>query len=135
MCQPSVISTVPITSRKPKDSPVRVTKLEIKKFIPRSRRSIYNLLESDAQSRFADGVASAIASVLKWNSDVMDWLAYVERVETPDNMEIFVLLVDKKALGIAITSTPSVNFNETIQESASAVQKGALTLKVDGHYV
>ena len=65
----------------------------------------------------------------------MDWLAYVERVETPDNMEIFVLLVDKKALGIAITSTPSVNFNETIQESASAVQKGALTLKVDGHYV
>ena len=121
--------------RKPKDSLVRVTKLEIKKFIPRSRRSIYNLLESDAQSRFADGVASAIASALKWNSDVMDWLAYVERVEAPDNMEIVVLLVDKKALGIAITSTPSVNFNETIQESASAVQKGALTLKVDGHYV
>ena len=121
--------------RKRKDSPVIVTKLEIKKFIPRSRRSTYNLPESDAQSRFADGVASAIASVLKWNSDVMDWLAYVERVETPDNMEIFVLLVDKKALGIAITSTPSINLNETIQEFASAVQKGALTLKVDGNNI
>ena len=121
--------------RKPKDSPVRVTKLEIKKFIPRSRRSTYNLPESDAQSRFADGVASAIASALKWNSDVMDWLAYVERVKAPDNMEIVVLLVDKKALGIAITSTPSFNLNETIQEFASAVQKGALTLKVDGNNI
>ena len=117
--------------RKPKDSPVRVTKLEIKNFIPRSRRSTYNLPESDAQSRFADGVASAIASALKWNSDVMDWLAYVERVEAPDNMEIVVLLVDKKA----ITSTPSFNLNETIQEFASAVQKGALTLKVDGNNI
>ena len=65
----------------------------------------------------------------------MDWLAYVERVEAPDNMEIVVLLVHKKTLGIAITSTPSFNLNETIQEFASAVQKGALTLKVDGNNI
>ena len=65
----------------------------------------------------------------------MDWLAYVERVKAPDNMEIVVLLVDKKALGIAITSTPSFNLNETIQEFTSAVQKGALTLKVDGNNI
>ena len=121
--------------RELKNGPVRVIKLKIKKFFLRSRRSTDNLPESDAQSRFADGVGSAIASALKWNSDVMDWLAYTGRVEDPENMEIVVLLADKKALGIAITSTPSVNFNQTIQEFASAVQRGALPLKVDGHNV
>ena len=65
----------------------------------------------------------------------MDWLAYTGRVEDPENLEILVLLADKKALGIAITSTPSVNFNQTIQEFASAVKHGALPLKVDGHNV
>ena len=118
-----------------KDGPVRVIKLKIKRFFPRSRRSIDPLPESDAQSRFADGVGSAIASALKWNSDVMDWLAYTERVEDPENLEIVVLLADKKALGITITSTPSVNFNQTIHEFASAVHQGALPLKVDGHNV
>ena len=65
----------------------------------------------------------------------MDWLAYTGRVEDPENLEILVLLADKKALGIAIPSTPSVNFNQTIQEFASAVKQGALPLKVDGHNV
>ena len=121
--------------RELKDGPVRVIKLKIKKFFLRSRRSTDNLPESDAQSRFADGVGSAIASALKWNSDVMDWLAYTERVEDPENLEIVVLLADKKALGIANTSTPSVDLNQTIQEFASAVQEGVLPLKVDGHNV
>ena len=121
--------------RELKDGTVRVIKLKIKKFFLRSRRSTDNLPKSDAQSRFADRVGSAIASALKWNSDVMDWLAYTERVEAPDNMEIVVLLADKKALGIAMTSTPSVNFNQTIQEFASAVKQGALPLKVDGHNI
>ena len=65
----------------------------------------------------------------------MDWLAYTGRVEDPENLEIVVLLADKKALGIAITSTPSVHFNKRINEFASAVKQGALPLKVDGHSV
>ena len=121
--------------RELKDGPVRVIKMKIKKFLLRSRRSTDNLPQSDAQSRFADGVGSAIASALKWNSDVMDWLAYTGRVEDTENLEIVLLLADKKALGIGITSTPSVNFNQTIQEFASAVKQGALPLKVDGHNV
>ena len=74
-------------------------------------RSTDPLPEPDAQSRFADGVGSAIASALRWNSDVMDWLAYTMRAEDPENLEIVVLLADKKALGIVITSTPSIVFN------------------------
>ena len=65
----------------------------------------------------------------------MDWLAYTGRVQDPENLEIVVLLADKKALGIAITSTPSVHFNKRINEFASAVKQGALPLKVDGHSV
>ena len=65
----------------------------------------------------------------------MDWLAYTERVEDPENLEIVVLLADKKALGIAITSPPSVDLNQTIQEFDSAVQEGVLPLKVDGRNV
>ena len=65
----------------------------------------------------------------------MDWLAYTGRVEDPENLEIVVLLADKKALGIAITSTPFVHFNKRINEFASAVKQGALPLKVDGHSV
>lgn len=118
-----------------KDGPVRVIKLKIKRFL-RLRRSIDPALpESDAESRFADGVGSAIASALRWNSDVMDWLAYTGRVDDVQNLEIVVLLADKKALGIVLTSTPSIDFNQTIQEFASAVQQGTLPLKVDGHNV
>ncbi|CAH3139946.1 unnamed protein product [Pocillopora meandrina] len=118
--------------RELKDGPVRVIKLKI---LLRSRRSTDNLPESDAQSRFAAGVGSAIASALQWKSDVMDWLAYTGRVEDTKNMEIVFLLADKKALGITITSTPSVNFNQTIQEFALAVKQGNLPSKVDGHNV
>ena len=121
--------------RELKEGPVRVIKLKIKKFFLRSRRSTDNLPKSDAQSRFADGVGSAIASALKWNSDVMDWLAYTGRVQDPENLEIVVLLADKKALGIAFTSAPSVNFKQTIEEFTSAVKQGVLPLKVDGHNV
>ena len=65
----------------------------------------------------------------------MDWLAYTGRVEDPENLEIVVLLADKKALGIAFTSAPSVNFKQTIEEFTSAVKQGVLPLKVDGHNV
>ena len=65
----------------------------------------------------------------------MDWLAYTGRVEDPENLEILVFVADKKALGIAFTSTPSVNFKQTIEEFTSAVKQGMLLLKVDGHNV
>ena len=121
--------------RELKDGPIRVNKLQIKKFKQRGRRSTDSLPEADAQSRFADEVGSAIASALKWNTDVMDWLAYTGSVVDPDNLEIVMLLADKKALGIVSTPIPSINFNQNIQEFASAVQHGKLPLKVDGYNV
>lgn len=65
----------------------------------------------------------------------MDWLAYTGRVEDPENLEIVVSLADKKALGVVITSTPSIDLNETIKDFASAVQQGTLSLKVEGQNV
>ncbi|XP_022791935.1 uncharacterized protein LOC111331142 [Stylophora pistillata] len=120
--------------RELKDGPVRVITLKVVRFLP-SRPSPDPLPESDAQSLFADGVGSAIASALRWNSDVMDWLAYTGRVEDPENLEIVVSLADKKALGVVITSTPSIDLNKTIKDFASAVQQGTLSLKVEGQNV
>ncbi|PFX18297.1 uncharacterized protein LOC111339722 [Stylophora pistillata] len=120
--------------RELKDGPVRAIKMKIKRFL-RLRRSTDPLPESDAQSRFAEGVGSAIASALRWNSEVMDWLAYTGRVEDAENLEMVVLLADKKALGIVLTSIPFVDFNQIIQVFASAVRKGALPLRVEGHNV
>ena len=115
--------------------PVRMYNLLIKKFQERKRGSTDPLPEADAQSRFTDEVGSAIAIALKCNTDVMDWLAYTGSVVDPDNLEIVMLLADKKALGIVSTPIPSINFNQTIQEFASAVKHGQLPLKVDGYNV
>ncbi|KAJ7388473.1 hypothetical protein OS493_037383 [Desmophyllum pertusum] len=115
---------------------VKFTKLQIKKFKQRQRRSTDPLPEADAQSRFADGVGSSIASALKWNTDVMDWLAYTDYLQVGnDNLNIIIVLADKKALGIVTTPVPSVDFNQTIQEFASAVKNGNLSLQVDGYNV
>ncbi|KAJ7383120.1 hypothetical protein OS493_030651 [Desmophyllum pertusum] len=117
---------------------IKFFKLKIQKFkdtFKRERRSTDPLPEADAQSRFADGVGSAIASTLKWNTDVMDWLAYTGRFHDLNDMEIIIVLADKKALGIVTTPVPSVDFNQTIQEFASAVEKGKLRLQVDGYKV
>ena len=103
--------------------------LKFQKFTQRKRRSTDPLPETDAQSRFADKVGSAIARALKWNTDVMDWLAYY------DDLDIVIVLADIKALGIVSTSTPSVNFNQTIHEFAAAVENGALPVQVDGSKV
>ena len=120
---------------------IKITKIVIKKFknlIKRDRRSSDPLPEADARNRFADGVGSAIARALKWNTDVMDWLAYSENVTLLDDLDtlnIVIVLADKKALGIITTSAPSVNFNQTIQMFASAIEKGKLPLQVDGYKV
>ena len=120
------------------ESPMKVARLEIQKFPQRKRRSNDSLPEADAQSRFADGAGSAIASALKWNTDVMDWMAHPDSGTKPEDsktLHIIMVLADKKALGIVDTSTPSVNFDETIQEFGLAVEEGRLLLKVHGSNV
>lgn len=120
-------------------------KIIIKKFkksIKRERRLVDQapLPEADARSRFADGVGSALEKALKWNTDVMDWIAYAEnetlpKYQDPDNMNIVIVLADKKALGIVITSAPFVNFNQTVKEFAVAIEGGKLPLEVEGYNV
>ena len=121
---------------------IEFTKIGVEKYknwlTKRDRRSSDPLPEADARNRFADGVGSAIARALKWNTDVMDWLAYPENVillDNPSTLNIVIVLVDKKALAVVTTSAPSVNFNQTIQAFASAIKKGKLSLQVDGYKV
>ena len=124
---------------------VNIFKTVVKKFkeqIKRDRRSAdpTPLPEADARSRFANGVGSAIANTLKWNTELIDWLAYTENetlpeYQDPDNLNIVILLADKKALGIVTTSAPFVNFNQTVKEFAAAIKGGKLPLKVEGFNV
>ena len=144
-----VASQIPKCFKEGKDAiankAVKVFKIlikKLKKLIHRDRKSADPVLlpDADARSRFADGVGSAIAKSLKWNTEVMDWLAYPENVtlpifEDPDNFNIVIALADKKALGIVTTPAPSVNFNQIVQDFASAIQKGKLPLQVDEYNV
>ena len=118
---------------------IKISKIEVKNLSNRPKRSLSDPLpEADARSRFADQVGSAIAKALKWNTDLMDWLAYPENVthaDDPDISNIIIVLADIKALGIVSTSMPGIDFNQTIEEFASAVAKGTLPLQVDGHNV
>ncbi|XP_078357857.1 uncharacterized protein LOC144642697 [Oculina patagonica] len=120
-------------------SPMRFAKVEIQKFSQRKERSTNSLSEADAKNKFADGVGSAIASALKWNKNVMDWIAHPgsdgTNTDDPDTFHIIMVLADKKALGIVNMSTPSVDFDQTIQEFASAIEKGSLHLQVHGSNV
>jgi len=66
----------------------------------------------------------------------MGWLAYPGNTSIdPSSLTVYVVLADKKALGIVQTSTPSVNFNSTIQELASAIKEGKLPLQIQGSNV
>ena len=117
-----------------------ISKIQVvKNLLGREKRSLSDLLpEADARSRFADQVGLAIAKALKWNTDVMDWLAYPENVtqaDDPDISNIIIVLADIKALGIVNSSMPGINFNQTMEEFASAVAKGTLPSQVDGHNV
>ena len=134
-CGPSKIKQTFESSKQKLWGATKFLKIKIQKFKERKRRSTDTLPEADLQSRFADGVGSVIASTLKWKTDVMDWLAYTDAVVDVDNLDIYIALADKKALGIVTTSAPSVDFNQTIQEFASAVETGTLPLQVDGYKV
>ena len=134
-CGPSKIKQTFESSKQKSWGAIKFLTIKIQKFKERKRRSTDTLPEADLQSRFADGVGSVIASTLKWNTDVMDWLAYTDAVVDVDNLDIYIVLADKKALGIVTTSAPSVDFNQTIQEFASAVETGTLPLQVDGYKV
>ena len=121
---------------------VNIFKIIIKKF-KKSRKRVRRLAdptslpEADARNRFADGVGSALEKALKWNTEVMDWIAYTEnkelpKYEDPDNMGIVIMFADKKALGIVKTFSPFVNFDQTVKEFAVAIKGGKLPLEVEG---
>lgn len=115
-----------------------VTKITVQKFkqVSSTERPSVSLSADDAESRFADGVGSSIVRTLKWNTFVMDWVAYPSgRFGGSDDVDIIIVLADSKALGIVTTSAPSTNFNHTIHEFASAIEEGKLPLQVDGYNV
>ena len=114
-------------------SPMKVAKLVIQTFSQQKRHSTDSLSEADARSRFVDRVGSAIASTLKWNTDVIDWIAHpvnAANSDDPDSLHIIIVLADKKAMGIVNTSTPSVSFDQTMLEFASAIEEGRLFMQV-----
>ena len=58
-----------------------------------------SLPDADLQSLFADGVGSIIANTLKWNTAVMDWLAYSgNMIDATNNLDVFLVLANTKAL-------------------------------------
>ena len=110
--------------------------IRVQKFKQNSERSSISLSVADAGSRFADRVGSSIARILKWNTFVMDWVAYISgSFGSSDHEDIIIVLADSKALGIVTTSTPSINFNDTNHEFASATEEGKFPLQVDGYNV
>lgn len=113
---------------------MKFTKISVRKFQQRGEHTSGTLSQQDAGSRFADGVGSSIAKFLTWNTIVMDWIAYTDSFVARDDVEITMVLADRKALGIVTTSV-SVNLNFTIYEFASAIEEGKLPLQVDGYNV
>ena len=114
---------------------MKITRLKVEKSNQRSRRFNDPLPEDDAHTRFVDGIGSAIARALKWNSNIMDWIAHPDNethFDDPDGFYIVIVLVDKRAIGIVSTFNQSVNLNHTVQEFASAVTEGKLPLEVHG---
>ena len=118
------------------------TKITVQKFSQKEDHSSetysVSLTEADAGSRFADGVGLSIVQTMKWNTFVMDWVAYISgsySSTSSDEVDIIIVLGDSKALGIVTTSTPSINLNHTIHQFATAIKEGKLPLKVDGYKV
>lgn len=91
------------------------------------------LADTDVRSEFANCLGSTTAKTLKWNIFVVDWVAYSgDSFSSGDDLDVIIVLADSKALGLVTTSTPSINFNHTIYQLASAIEKGKLPLQVDG---
>lgn len=114
---------------------IKLLKLNTENLMRRKRRSSDSNSKDDVLSRFADGVGSAIASTLKWNTDVMDWFAYTANWVGLGSVDIVIVLADIKALGIVTAPIASIDFDQIIQDFASAVEKGTLRLQVDGYNV
>ena len=114
---------------------IKLLKLNVENLMRRKRRSPDSLSNVDILSRFTDGVGTAIGSALKWNTDVMDWLAYTTNWVSLGNVDIIIVMADIKALGIVTAPIESVNFDQTIDDFASAVKKGTLRLQVEGYNV
>lgn len=114
---------------------IKLLKLNVENLMRRKRRSPDSLSNDDTLSRFADGVGTAIASALKWNTNVMDWLAYTTNWVSLGNVDIIIAMADIKALGIVTAPVKSVNFEQTINDFASAVKKGTLRLQVNGYII
>ena len=90
---------------------MKITKLKVEKFNQRSRRFHDPLPEGDAHTRFVDGIGSAIARALKWNSNIMDWIAHPDNethFDDSDGFYIVIVLVDKREIGIVSTDRKSL---------------------------
>ena len=116
---------------------IKITKLTFQKFTRRGKRSFDSTPDETARHKFADGVASAIARGLNWDTVVMGWFAYPDDVNTrdPSSLEMVMVLADKKALGIVTSSRPSFNLNQSLQQLSSAIEGATLPLQVDGYNV
>lgn len=112
---------------------VSAQKLDKKAKEDSSDTSSVSLTDADGRRQFADGIGSTIAKTLKSNTFVMDWVAYSgDSFSSGDDLDVIIVLADSKVLGLVTTSTPSINFNHTIYELTSAIEKGKLPLQVDG---
>lgn len=112
---------------------VSAQKLDKKAKEDSSDTSSVSLTDADGRRQFADGLGSTIAKTLKSNTFVMDWVAYSgDSFSSGDDLDVIIVLADSKVLGLVTTSTPSINFNHTIYELTSAIEKGKLPLQVDG---
>ena len=114
---------------------IKLLKVNVESLMRRKRRSPDSLSNDDILSQFADGVGTEIASALKWNTNVMDWLAYTAKWVSLGNMDIVIAMADLKALRIVSAPIESVDFEQTINDFTSAIEKGTLRLKVNGYNI
>ena len=117
---------------------MKITKITFEKFNRRGERSFDSPPDETARRKFADGVASAIARGLKWDTVVMDWFAYpsdAKNASDPTSLEMVMVLADKKALGIVTSFSPSFNLSQSLQQLSSAIEGATLPLQVDGYNV
>ena len=119
-------------------APFKITKLTFQKYTLQGKPSFNSPTNETARLKFADGVASAIARGLKWNTVVMDWFAYpsdVKNTSDPTSLEMVMVLADKKALGIVTSFGLSFNFSQSFQQLSSTIEAATLPLQVDGYNV
>ncbi|XP_020614226.1 uncharacterized protein LOC110052434 [Orbicella faveolata] len=114
---------------------IKLLKLNVENLMRRKRRSPDSLSNVDILSRFTNGVGEAIASKLKWNRDVMDWVAYTSNWVSLGNVDIIIAMADRKALGIVTAPVESVNLEQTIDDFVSAINTSSLRPQVDGYNV